>query len=185
MTTFKGGYAVRKQMAFTAILVRDLDWGGVILFPNASSVLDSFGVYERIRGGSLQFDAPTFKDGRGEVTQDGPDEVEFVLENGMWHTPFFSRPTWRARANQVVNNPRAVDTLLSKLSPDVTWARQLRNDEREMLARARASQFAAWYHLLIANTWIWWKVALVVRSGPGLLGRDVGARAQAGCAILN
>ncbi|KAI0458233.1 kynurenine 3-monooxygenase [Xylaria acuta] len=72
--------------------------GGVMLSPNALRVLDSVGVYERVRDKSLQFDVLTFKDGWGETTDEyyfgsqklyghpaihGPDEVEFVLANGQ------------------------------------------------------------------------------------------------------
>jgi 2-polyprenyl-6-methoxyphenol hydroxylase-like FAD-dependent oxidoreductase len=42
--------------------------GGIMLSPNALRVLDSVGVYERIRAKALQFDVLTFKDGSNETT---------------------------------------------------------------------------------------------------------------------
>ncbi|XDG06244.1 hypothetical protein ABKA04_005859 [Annulohypoxylon sp. FPYF3050] len=50
--------------------------GGVMLSPNALRVLDSVGVYERIRDKSLQFDVLSFKDGRDKTT----DEYYFGSE---------------------------------------------------------------------------------------------------------
>ncbi|KUI72922.1 Salicylate hydroxylase [Cytospora mali] len=50
--------------------------GGVMLSPNALRVLDSVGVYERIRDKALQFDVLTFKDGQDQTT----DEYYFGSE---------------------------------------------------------------------------------------------------------
>ncbi|KAI1377903.1 kynurenine 3-monooxygenase [Hypoxylon crocopeplum] len=50
--------------------------GGVMLSPNALRVLDSIGVYNRIRNKSFQFDVLTFKDGQGQTT----DEYYFGSE---------------------------------------------------------------------------------------------------------
>ncbi|KAI2629963.1 kynurenine 3-monooxygenase [Hypoxylon sp. NC1633] len=50
--------------------------GGIMLSPNALRVLDSVGVYERVRDRALQFDVLTFKDGQGQTT----DEYYFGSE---------------------------------------------------------------------------------------------------------
>ncbi|KAI1643797.1 kynurenine 3-monooxygenase [Daldinia loculata] len=42
--------------------------GGIMLSPNALRVLDSVGVYKRVRDNSLQFDILTFKDGQDQTT---------------------------------------------------------------------------------------------------------------------
>jgi len=44
--------------------------GGVMLSPNALRVLDSVGVYERVRDKSLQFDVLTFKDGADKTVDE-------------------------------------------------------------------------------------------------------------------
>lgn len=71
--------------------------GGIMLSPNALRVLDSVGVYERIRDRSLQFDVLTFKDVDGRTT----DEYYFGSEK------LYGYPAIRIMRKQLLDELRA------------------------------------------------------------------------------